>query len=86
MNESEIKKKTKTIEEYIAEIDRIMSYDTEQTEIYGSVTDKIIINKDDTLTVYFKGLPFGIGLSYTTSGKGDKYKSIFKFLGTTEMK
>lgn len=84
--ESEIKKKTKTIEEYIAEIDRITSYNTEQTEIYGSVTDKIIINKDDTLTVYFNGLPFGIGLRYTTSGKGDKYKSIFKFLGTTEVK
>ncbi len=80
--ESEIKKKTKTIEEYIAEIDRIMSYDTEQIEIYGSVTDKIIINKDDTLIVYFKGLPFGISLSYTTSGKGKKYKSEFKFLGT----
>lgn len=84
--DSEIKKKTKTLEEYIAEIDRIMTYDTEQTEIYGSITDKIIINKGNTLTVYFKGLPFGIGLSYTTSGKGDKYKSIFKFLGTTEVK
>ena len=62
-----------------------MTYDTEQTEIYGSITDKIIINKEDTLTVYFKGLPFGISLSYKTSGKGDKYKSEFKYLGTIEL-
>jgi len=83
--ESEIKKKTKTIEEYIAEIDSIMSYDTEQTEIYGSVTEKIVINKNDTLIVYFKGLPFGISLSYKTSGKGDKYKSEFTYLGAVEI-
>lgn len=84
--ESEIKKKTKTIEEYIKEIDRIMTYDTEQTEIYGSVTEKIIVNSDDTLIVQLKGLPFGISLSYKTSGKGDKYKSEFKYLGTIEAK
>lgn len=84
--ESEIKKKTKEFEDYIAEIDRIMTYDTKQTEIYSSVTDKIIVNKDDTLIVYFKGLPFGINLSYTTSGKVEKYKSEFKFIGTTDLK
>ena len=83
--EAEVKKQTKTLEDYISEIDRIMTYDTEQTEIYSAVTDKIIINKDNTLTVYFKGLPFGISLSYSTSGKGDKYKTEFKFLGTTEI-
>lgn len=83
--EAEVKKQTKTLEDYITEIDRIMNYDTTETELYSTVIDHIVIYKNDTLIVYFKNLPFGIELSYATSGKGDKYKTEFKFLSTTEI-
>jgi hypothetical protein len=83
--EAEVKKQTKTLEDYVTEIDRIMKYDTTETELYGTVIDHIVIYKNDTLIVYFKNLPFGIELSYSTSGKGDKYKTEFKFLSTAEI-
>lgn len=82
--EEEIKKQTKTIEDYIKEIERIMQFDTSQTELYGSMLEKIVTYKNHTMTVFFSSLPFGIRLSYVTGGKGDDYHSDFKYLGTEE--
>ncbi|MGN0677659.1 MAG: recombinase family protein [Ruminococcus sp.] len=80
----EIKKQTKTIEDYIKEIERIMQFDTSQTELYGSMLEKIVTYKNHTMTVFFSSLPFGIRLSYVTKGKGDDYHSDFRYLGTEE--
>lgn len=78
----EMDRQKKTIQMYIDEIERIMNYDENQTEIYQSIVDKIVVYQNNALVVFFHNFPFGVRLSYTTSGKKEKYTSKFTFICT----
>lgn len=78
----EMDKQKKTIQQYIDEVERIMGYDENQTEIYQSIVDKIVVYQNHSLVVFFQNFPFGIRLSYTKSGKKEKYTSEFTFICT----
>lgn len=71
------------IKTYISEIDRMLNYNIEDTNVYNSALNKIVILKDNQLIIYLNAVPFGIKLHYSAKGKGKSYHFKFKYLGKT---
>lgn len=73
--------KFRNMDEYIAEIDRIMQFDLDNGAVYGWLVEKIVVSNEKRLTVFLKKIPFGIKLIYSAHGKGDEYRTDFTFKG-----
>ena len=63
------------IQKYISEIERIVSCDLDNSEIYKEVIDKFVIYNDKSLAVHLHCLPFGIRIYYRTTGKSTTYRA-----------
>lgn len=66
---------------YIDEVDRIMQFAPDDTEIYHTMLDKIVVYSGNVLVVYLFALPFGIRLRYESYGKLEKFRVEFEYLG-----
>lgn len=59
--------------EYSAVIDRILEFDSDDTELFHCMIDKIVIFSGNILVVYLKTLPFGIKLWYQSKGRAETF-------------
>jgi DNA invertase Pin-like site-specific DNA recombinase len=62
------------IKAHIAEVNRTADMSVENSEMYGDMLDRFIIN-EDSITVYLKCLPFGFAVSHRV----ERYAKIKKF-------
>lgn len=70
--------KVKCLEDYITEIEQILKFNSDNTALYRSIINRIVVCNDKILTIYFNSLTFGIQLKYITYGRGDNYTIEFK--------
>ena len=59
----------------------MLNFEPDDTEIYRTMLDRIVIHKDRILVVYLKTLPFGIHLRYHSKGKQETFNVRFAYLG-----
>ncbi len=65
-------RQTEDREHYIAALDEILSFDSENQELYREVLEKMVI-VDNVVDVYLKCLPFAARLTVRSSGRGKSY-------------
>ena len=58
--------RVEALNEAIRKIEFITESETDNTELYRSIVEKIIVPEYQRLEVYIKGLPFGFKVKYTT--------------------
>ena len=63
------------IQNYVGEIEKIVSSDLGSSEIYKEVIDRFVIYNDKSLAVHLHYLPFGIRVYYRTTGKKLTYRA-----------
>lgn len=83
--ENELKKKSEAMNEYISEIRSLLDFTDLNDEICREVLEKIIIYRNHVLEVHIKALPYPVILVYNSSGKKDKYRVDFEFLGNDDL-
>lgn len=54
-------------------LDEIMMLKQGKDRVYKAVLDKIIIHKDGSAEIFFKGVPFSMRVFYKTYGRGERY-------------
>ncbi len=64
------------IQRYIAEINQIMDFDSENELLYKEVLDKIVVYPGNIVVVYLSCVPFGLKINYHTFGRMDKYSIV----------
>lgn len=62
------------ISNYIVEIKKMLSFESENEFLYRELVDRIKVFNGNVVEVYMKHLPFGIKLVYSSRGKMDKFK------------
>ena len=63
------------INECINEIRKLVNVEASDLPLYRELIEKIVVHNDYTVDMYFKFVPYGIRLHYTTSGRLDKYRT-----------
>lgn len=62
------------INQYIVEIQRMLTFDTKDELMYRELIDNIKVYSGNNIEIYLKCVPFGMSVTYTSSGKMDKFK------------
>ncbi len=68
-------KQIKAIEDFIDKVNATENIDTENTDIYGELTEKIIINNDCSVDIFLNCVPFAFHIVYHV----EKYTRIGKY-------
>lgn len=76
----EMKKNAEELQEKISEIKSLLEFTDLNEDICHEVLEQIVIYSGHILEVHIKALPFPVYLTYTSSGKKDKYRLDFEFL------
>jgi len=67
----------RSIRTYIYEINRILDFDGNDTLVFREIVDRIVVNRDNFITIYLICVPFGIKLHYSTTGRLENFCVVF---------
>jgi hypothetical protein len=65
-----------SIQKYIDEINKIMSFDSENELLYRDVLDRIVVYSGNVIVVYLNCVPFGVKLHHNSFGRMEKYSVV----------
>lgn len=66
-----------SISAYMYEINRVLDFDSKDTLLFREIVGRIIVGRDNFITVYLIRVPFGIRLHYSASGRLVNFRIVF---------